>query len=186
MSPYPPRSLKPQSRKSNSSLVCQRISIIRSYSSSGDACDGFFPPGFRPSALVQHLLVDPSLGALQELALQEHHVQRKLPRLDVVTKAWRKYVIKEDGSIDRKAYTVCCLDRVRAALRRRDLFVTPSLRYADARLGLLSGPAWEGARTTVCRSLGHSLSPEESLTAISQQLGATYAAQFGRFACTPW
>src|SRR5262249_18286398 len=94
----------------------------------------------------------PIIEALEELALQEQRMQRKLPRLDIVTKAWRKYVIKEDGSMDRKAYTFCCLDRVRAALRRRDLFVTPSLRYADARLGLLSGPAWEGARTTVCRS----------------------------------
>ena len=116
----------------------------------------------------------PIIEALEQLALQEHRVQRKLPRLDIVTKAWRKYVIKEDGSIDRKSYTFCCLDRVRAALRRRDLFVTPSLRYADARLGLLSGPAWEGARAMVCRSLGHSLSPEDTLSALSYQLDATY------------
>jgi TnpA family transposase len=127
----------------------------------------------------------PIIEALEELALQEHRVQHKLPRLDIVTKAWRKYVIKEDGSIDRKAYTFCCLDRVRAALRRRDLFVTPSLRYADARLGLLSGAAWEGARTTVCRSLGHSLSPEDTLSALSQQLDATYRAVAANLPANP-
>ena len=46
------------------------------------------------------------------------------------------------------------MDRMRAALRRRDLFATPSLRYADPRLGLLDGAAWEAARPAVCRSLG--------------------------------
>jgi hypothetical protein len=118
----------------------------------------------------------PVVEALEELALQEHRVQRKQPRLDIVTKGWWKYVITEDGTSDRKAHTFCCLDRVRAALRRRDVFVMPSLRYADARLGLLSGTAWEAARATMCRSLGHSLSPEETLSVLSRQLDATYRA----------
>ena len=127
----------------------------------------------------------PISEALEELALQEHRVQRKQPRLDIVTKGWRKYVMKEDGTIDWKAYTFCCLDRVRAALRRRDLFVTPSLRYADARLGLLSGPAWEGARATVCRSLGHALSPEDTLAGLSHQLDATYRAVAAKLPANP-
>src|SRR2546422_4541567 len=116
----------------------------------------------------------PVIQALEELRLQEHRVQRKQPHLDIVTKGWRKYVIKEDGTIDRKAYTFCCLERVRAAVRRRDLFVTPSLRYADARGGLLSGAAWEAARAMICRSLGHSLSADDTLATLSQQINATY------------
>ncbi len=48
-----------------------------------------------------------------------------------------------DGVVDPKAWTLCLVDRMRAALHRRDLFATPSLRYADPRLGLLDGPAWE-------------------------------------------
>src|SRR4029453_16761038 len=56
----------------------------------------------------------------------------------------------------------------------RDLFVTPSLRYADARSGLLSGPAWEAARLTVCRSLGQPLSAAEALATLSRQLDLTY------------
>jgi hypothetical protein len=68
----------------------------------------------------------------------------------------------------------CCLDRVRSALRRRDIFVAPSIRYADARIGLLSGPAWNTARSTVCRSLGHSQSAQETLDMLKRQLDQTY------------
>jgi len=79
-----------------------------------------------------------------------------------------------DGAVDQQAYVFCCLERLRAALRRRDLFVTPSLRYADARRGLLTGKAWETARPTVCRSLGHTLSAEETIAVLSRQLDETY------------
>jgi hypothetical protein len=59
-------------------------------------------------------------------------------------------------------------------LRRRDLFVAPSFRHADARIGLLSGSAWEAARPTVCRSLGLSSQPEETLSVLARQLDQTY------------
>jgi hypothetical protein len=78
--------------------------------------------------------------------------------------------------VDQKAYVFCCLERLRAALRRRDLFAAPILRYADARLGLLSGQAWEAARPTVCRSLGHTLSADETIAVLSHQLDETYRA----------
>jgi len=116
----------------------------------------------------------PVLAALAELTLQQHRVQHKQPPLQIVTKAWRPYVVKDDGTIDTKAYTFCCLERVRSALRRRDLCVSSSLRYADARSGLLSGPAWEAARSTICRSLGHPLSADEALATLSRQLDQTY------------
>jgi TnpA family transposase len=128
---------------------------------------------------------EPIRAALDELILQEHRVQHKQPPLDVVTKAWRKYVLKDEGAIDRKAYTFCCLDRVRAAVRRRDLFVTPSLRYADARSGLLSGAAWETARPMVCRSLGQSLSADDTLATLSQQLDATYRTVAAKLPTNP-
>ena len=60
------------------------------------------------------------------------------------------------------------------ALRRRDLFVQPSFRYGDARIGLLSGQAWETTRPTICRSLGHSLSAEETLVGLGRQLNHVY------------
>lgn len=94
--------------------------------------------------------------------------------MEIVTKGWHRYVVSADGAVDQKAYVFCCLERLRSALRRRDLFVAPSLRYADARRGLLSGKAWETARPTVCRSLGHTLSAEETIAALSRQLDETY------------
>jgi hypothetical protein len=58
------------------------------------------------------------------------------PPLDIVDAAWRRYVVCE-GQVDLQAYTFCFLDRLRKGLRRRDVFVTTSVRYADPRIGLL-------------------------------------------------
>jgi TnpA family transposase len=41
---------------------------------------------------------------------------------------------------------------------------------------LLSGAAWEASRSTVCRSLGHALSADESVAGLSRQLDQTYRA----------
>jgi TnpA family transposase len=106
------------------------------------------------------------------------------PPLGVVNNAWRPYVV-HDGTIDGKAYTFCVLDRLRTALRRRELFVTPSLRYADPRKGLLEGKAWEDARPFICRTLGLSASPQETLSALRQQLDETYRAVAARLPSNP-
>jgi hypothetical protein len=82
------------------------------------------------------------LEALKYLLAIEEHGRAKAgePPMNIVTRGWRRYVSAGDA-YDHKAYVFCCLDRVRSALRRRDIFVAPSVRYADARIGLLSGPA---------------------------------------------
>ncbi len=136
---------------------------------------------FLPSLLqTVHFGASPAgealLGALDYLTAQEAHSERVKPRLEIVTRGWRQYVFTDNSAIDNKAYVFCCLDRLRSALRRRDLFVSPSIRYGDARTGLLSGVAWEAARPTVCRSLGHSLSADETIAARSRQLDQTYHA----------
>lgn len=115
-------------------------------------------------------------AALQGLDKQTATPITGQEHLEIVTKGWRRYVVGDDGTVDQKAYVFCCLERLRAALRRRDLFAAPSLRYADARIGLLSGQAWEAARPTVCRSLGHTLSAEGTVAALSRQLDETYRA----------
>src|SRR5262249_14604004 len=92
----------------------------------------------------------------------------------VVTPRWRRYVVRADDTVDPQAYTFCALDRFRAALRRRELFVTPSVRYADPRRGLLEGAAWTSARPLVCRALGQPGTAEEAITTLRQQLDQTY------------
>jgi len=127
----------------------------------------------------------PILEALEYLANQKWHAKLTQAPLEIVTKGWRKYVVGDNGDLDKKAYVFCCLDRLRSALRRRDLFVAPSIRYADARIGLLSGAAWDAARPTVSRSLGHTLPVEEMIAALSRELDATYHAVAARLPSNP-
>ena len=114
-----------------------------------------------------------SLNYLRRLEDKACKVGADDPPLEIVGRGWRRYVLN-DGAFDRKAYVFCCLDRLRSALRKRDVFITPSVRYADARLGLLTSTAWNAARSTICRSLGHSASAEETIASLARQLDQTY------------
>ena len=118
----------------------------------------------------------PVLEALEYLRKVEEsgRVHAGNPPRQVVMGVWRRYLPEGDSQLDWKAYVFCCLDRLRSALRRRDLFIQPSFRYGDARIGLLSGQAWEAARPTICRSLGHSFSAEETLVGLGRQLNHVY------------
>jgi hypothetical protein len=115
----------------------------------------------------------PVLDALHHWHVQGHrrHFGADAP-LDFVPKGWRRDVIRGDGSVDVKAYALCLADRLRAALRRRDLFAIPSMRYADPRQGLLGGAAWEAARPTVCRTLASAAGGE--LDRLAERLDVRY------------
>lgn len=118
----------------------------------------------------------PVLEALNYLLeVEEQGTTKTNPPVTIVTRGWSRYVGTGE-EFNRKAYVFCCLDRVRLALRRRDIFIAPSIRHADARIGLLSGSAWNVARPTVCRSLGHSVSAAETISALSRELDQTYRA----------
>jgi len=85
-------------------------------------------------------------------------------------KSWARQLRNEDGTLDLVGYRLCILDRLRHAVRRRDIFPVRSVRYADPRKGLLSGAAWEAARPVVCRTVGVSVSSDDELDALSQRL----------------
>jgi hypothetical protein len=87
--------------------------------------------------------------------------------LEVVGKSWQRHVLREDGSIDFHAYTFCVLDELQTALKRRDVFVRQSWRYADPRAGLLDGAEWEATRPIICRTLGVTADPTPTLNALS-------------------
>lgn len=76
--------------------------------------------------------------------------------------------------VDRRAWTLCLVDRLRGALRHRDVFAVPSLRFADPRIGLLDGAAWEAARPTVCRTLGKSQSAAEEIGRLTERLDQVF------------
>ena len=98
----------------------------------------------------------PLIQALHVLAGLEDQRESDLSQapLDVVSRAWRRFVIGPDQTIDRRAYTLCVLQRLQDNLRRRDVFVNRSERWGDPRAKLLHGAAWEAARSQVCLSLG--------------------------------
>ena len=102
----------------------------------------------------------------------------KLP-VEFVPPSWRLCVVR-DGAVDPKAWTLCVVDRMRAALRRRDLFASSSLRHADPRIGLLDGVAWESARPAVCRSHGVSASGPEEPARMAGRPDAAYRATAAR------
>ena len=116
----------------------------------------FLPPLLRTmtfaASLAGQAVID-ALGYLMHVEVPRSQAPLE-PPLAVVTPRWRRYVVRADDTVDPQAYTFCALDRFRAALRRRELFVTPSVRYADPRRGLLEGAAWASARPLVCRALG--------------------------------
>ena len=117
----------------------------------------------------------PVVEAYNYLRDREHgRVSGRNPPLAVVTKAWERNVLHKDGGIDEHAYAFCMLDRLRDALRRRDVFVARSWRYADPRRGLLAGNEWEAARPIVCRSLGYTPDAEAVLSSLAEELDQTY------------
>jgi hypothetical protein len=91
-----------------------------------------------------------------------------------VPAAWARQVRDENGAVDMTGYRLCLLDRLRAAIRRRDIFVGTSFRYSDPRKGLLDGAAWEAARPAVCRTLGVSNNATEELDRLSRRLDDTF------------
>jgi len=95
--------------------------------------------------------------------------------LDIIPGAWRRLVLPRHApGPDRRAYTLCVLERLQESLRRRDIFVARRDRWGDPRVKLLQGPQWETMRPQVCRALGHSESPEPALHSLAQQLDVAY------------
>jgi len=92
----------------------------------------------------------------------------------VVPKRWARQVFSGKDEVNPAAYTLCVLDRLHRALRRREVFVATSERYGDPRAELLRGDAWEAARESVARALDRSLDPAVELARLQTQLRAAY------------
>jgi len=102
--------------------------------------------------------------------------------LTLATGPWERRCTNSDGTLNRPAYTFLVLERLREALRRRDVYAPGSTRWGDPRAQLLTGPAWKVARPQVTRSLGLSTDPRVELTALGAELDTAYRAVSGRLA----
>lgn len=110
---------------------------------------------------------------LQDIEAKERASLNNAPRA-VINRVWQRYVLTSQQTIDRMAYTYCVFDRVKQALRRREVFVSPSIRYADPRLGMLTDKEWEKTRPQVCRMLGRSSQVSEEVAELAGRLDALY------------
>ncbi len=75
----------------------------------------------------------------------------------LVNPAWQRAVFANpdlpDGAADRDAYVLCVLEHFHRALRRRDVFATCSVRWADPRTQLLDGDRWAARKGEITASL---------------------------------
>lgn len=102
--------------------------------------------------------------------------------LDIVDAGWKRLVIDQAGKVSQPAYTLCVMERLQDRLRRRDIYVEAGERWSDPRAKLLQGAEWEAKRTHICRTLGHSTSPDDVVAGLSAELDATYRRVSARFA----
>jgi len=116
----------------------------------------------------------PVLDAVRHLKLADGRGPSPSAPVGFVPSGWKRQVKARDGSIDKVAYRLCLMESIRNAVRRRDLFASPSLRFADPRLGLLSGQAWEAARPAICRTLGLSTDAPAEVARLAGRLDAAY------------
>lgn len=94
--------------------------------------------------------------------------------LEVVSGVWLPLLKREDGYLNRSAYTLCVLEALTGALRKREVYAPTASRWSDPRARLLSGSAWEAQRNSVCRGLGLDPNPEATLAALGNELDEAY------------
>ena len=94
--------------------------------------------------------------------------------LGVVPAAWRRLVLPEPGEVDRRAYTLCVMEELHQALRRREVFSPASSRWADPRAGLLDGERWAAVRSEMLDGLGLTADPGAHLEALAAKLDDAY------------
>jgi TnpA family transposase len=105
--------------------------------------------------------------------------------LEGVPSAWRRLVKPpREAEVDRRAYTLCTLERVQDNLRRRDVFVSRRERWGNPRIKLLQGEPWEAMRSQVCRALNRHESPAPELQALAQALDTAYQRTAEHFSTT--
>jgi TnpA family transposase len=108
-----------------------------------------------------------AMGASRKQLLED-------PPIDIIPTPWKRLVFDNEGRVSKRGYTLCFIDKLHDALRRRDIYVENSDRWGDPRAKLLQGREWQAKRIQVCRSLGHPINPQEAITGLLGQLDATY------------
>jgi len=93
----------------------------------------------------------------------------------VISKSWQPYVLDEVGKVaDPRAYVFATIEAWHNAVKRRDVFAVPGIRYADPRIGMLEQREWQNAKGIVCRALNRTLDGPAEVRHLTEQLDATF------------
>ena len=130
----------------------------------------FLPAMLRSVAFGATPAGQPTLDAVRHLRSTDGRGPAPSAPLGFVPSGWKRQVKASDSL----GYRLCLLDSMRVGIRRRNLFTSPSLRYADPRIGLLAGPAWEAARPSICRTLGLTTNGPAEIARLAGRLDAAY------------
>ncbi|THL36159.1 Tn3 family transposase [Klebsiella pneumoniae subsp. pneumoniae] len=101
----------------------------------------------------------------------------------IITGPWKRLVYDTDGRIQRAGYSLCLLERLQDAMRRRDIWLENSDRWGDPRRKLLQGREWQAQRVAVCRALGHPTDGRKAVQQLAAQLDETWKTVSRRFDC---
>jgi hypothetical protein len=83
--------------------------------------------------------------------------------VDVLPKAWRAWVLDEDGRVQRTRYELGLWFVARDALRAGRLYRLVGRRYADPAGFLMPGERWQADRDELAVTFGRTLDPAERL-----------------------
>ncbi|XPJ79128.1 Tn3 family transposase [Klebsiella pneumoniae] len=92
----------------------------------------------------------------------------------IITGPWKRLVYDAEGRIQRAGYSLCLLERLQDALRRRDIWLENSDRWGNPREKLLQGEEWQAQRVPVCRALGHPTDGHKGVQQLAVQLDETW------------
>jgi len=123
------------------------------------------------------------LEALNYLGTLEGSRKKSLENvpLDLVPKSWDRLVFDQDKQVNKRAYTLCVLDRLQDKLQRRDIYVESSDRWSDPRKKLLSDKDWAANKLQICRVLDHPLDVDEAIKSLTDSLDSAYQQAAANF-----
>ena len=133
---------------------------------------------FRAAPDGEHTLA--AIHYLAELNGSKKRILDDAPE-HIISGPWKRLVYDAEGRIQRAGYSLCLLERLQDALRRRDIWLENSDRWGDPRQKLLQGEEWQAQRVPVCRALGHPTNGSKASEQLAAQLDETWKTVASRF-----
>ncbi|MBL5829230.1 Tn3 family transposase [Serratia fonticola] len=133
---------------------------------------------FRAAPDGEHTLA--AIHYLAELNGSKKRILDDAPEY-IISGPWKRLVYDAEGRIQRAGYSLCLLERLQDALRRRDIWLENSDRWGDPRQKLLQGEEWQAQRVPVCRALGHPTNGSKASEQLAARLDETWKTVASRF-----